>query len=97
MNLSQEEATESAENIQQAGNALSNISQSITQIKDMSQQIAVASEEQAAVTKEQVVSMTTISELSDQSADGAQDGLESSNQLVNMSSNLQDLIHQFKV
>lgn len=77
--------------------ALENIVNAIARIVDMSQQIAQAAEEQSAVANNINSNVEQISTLGRETATNADETLESSRQLSELTSSLQEQIERFKV
>ena len=80
-----------------AGESLRVITASVSQIMDMNTQIAGAAEEQNSVSEEINKNIISISSVSDKAADVAQQTLESSEKLSNLSFELQSLVGNFKI
>ena len=78
MSQSREDAQNSAEKIAEAGRMLSEIARSVDVIKDMSTQIASATEEQSQTAREQSEMVGIISDLAGSTAQGAQESLDAS-------------------
>ena len=93
--LQQTEAT--VEHAQQAGEALSKITQAVTAINDMNIQIASAAEEQSAVAEEINRNVVNITQIADETAEGAQESTDTSQSLAAMAVQLRSMISQFKV
>lgn len=96
MNSSREKAHLTVEQADKAGETLSTIAASVSQINDMSAQIASAAEQQGAVSDEINNNILRISNMANEAADGAQQTSESSNELSEIAAQLQSIIHQFK-
>ncbi len=77
--------------------ALDRIAQGISAIVDMSHQIAQAAEEQSAVAKNVNVNVESIGELGHKTAANAEETLESSRQMSELTASLQRLVQAFKV
>ena len=96
-----QEGKEAADrNVEQAivaETALDNIAEAVARIKDLSIQIATATEEQTAVTEEINRSVVYINELGKQTAAGAQDTAASSEELTQIADRIQQLLGNFKV
>jgi len=97
MEHSLEQTQQSVGQAESAGDALQAISQAISTINDMNTQIATASEEQSAVADEINRNVVAISEISNQTAEGAVQTAESSSQLATLSEGLQRAINKFKM
>jgi len=96
MESSNEKAAESVENAQKAGNSLSTIFNAVTTINDMNNQIAAAAEEQATVSEGVNKNVIEIYDVSQQTKDGAEQTLVSSNELARLAEQLQTLVSKFK-
>ncbi|MDH5191438.1 MAG: methyl-accepting chemotaxis protein [Gammaproteobacteria bacterium] len=96
MEASNEKAAESVESAQQAGNSLSTIFNAVTTINDMNNQIAAAAEEQATVSEGVNKNVVEIYDVSQQTKDGAEQTLVSSNELARLAEQLQTLVSKFK-
>ncbi|RJX73651.1 HAMP domain-containing protein [Vibrio sinensis] len=80
-----------------SGNAFDTITNSIGQIHDMSTQSASASEEQS-VTVEQInQNVVSVNEISRESVAGAEQTVQSSEELAALSAQLQKIVGQFKI
>ena len=77
--------------------SLNSVADVIAKISHMSLQIAAASEQQSAVTNGINDSIHSINEMSNQTADGATQNAEASNELARLAINLDDLVKQFKL
>ncbi len=97
MNKSREEAQTSVDSIIKAGEMLGLISTAITNIKDMSHQIASAAEEQAAATQEQNRNINEIAQVAEETATGASENQMASHELARMAETQLALVRQFKV
>lgn len=95
MEQSLEQTRQSVGQAELAGNALDAISQAISLINDMNTQIATASEEQSAVADEINQNIVAISDISGQTAQGADQTAESSQQLADLSIELQTAVNKF--
>lgn len=81
----------------QAAVAFAEITAAVTQISDMSLQIASSAEEQSAVVEDINRHLTEISQISEQSAQGAQTTLDSAEQLQVLSDRLTRIVGQFRL
>lgn len=97
MARSKREAEASVEQTARAGESLQRITTAMGIINDMSTQIASAAEEQTAVTQEMHKNMTSISSVSEQTANGAAETLSASQDLARLAETLQHAVRQFKV
>jgi methyl-accepting chemotaxis protein len=80
-----------------AGESLRVITASVSQIMDMNTQIAGAAEEQNSVSEEINKNIISIRTVSDKAADVAQQTLESSEELSQLSFDLQSLVGKFRI
>ena len=96
METSNEKAAESVESAQQAGNTLDSIYNAVNTINDMNNQIAAAAEEQATVAESVNKNVIEIYDVSQQTKDGAEQTLTSSNELARLAEQLQTLVSKFK-
>ncbi len=83
--------------VDQATAAFAEITAAVTQISDMSLQIASSAEEQSAVVEDINRHLTEISQISEQSAQGAQTTLNSAEHLQEVSGRLSQIIGQFRL
>lgn len=97
MTQSRADAQQSADKIAEAGRMLSDIASSVDVIKDMSTQIASATEEQSQTAREQSEMVGMISNLASSTAEGAQESLDASQELASMAETQTQLLSQFKV
>lgn len=97
MNSSREEAQSSVEGIRDVGHMLSSVATAMTTIKDMSYQIANATEEQSSTTQEQHKNVIAIAEVAVLTASGAEETQKASHELARMAEILHGLVGQFKV
>jgi len=97
MTQSREEAQLSVEGIREVGNMLSSVATGMTSIKDMSYQIANATEEQSCTTQEQHKNVTAIAEVAVLTASGAEETQKASHELASMAETLLGLVGQFRV
>jgi len=80
-----------------AGTSLESIAEGVVKITEMSSQIAIAAREQTSVTEEIDRNIITISEISDSTAEGAQQTALRSETLNQISTQLTELVSRFKV
>ncbi|MEX6502200.1 methyl-accepting chemotaxis protein [Pseudomonas sp. 25A3E] len=80
----------------QAGDALRRITQAVSTIEQMNQQIAAAAEEQSAVAETISESVTRVRDIGEQSAASSQQTATSSAELARLGSELQGLVAQFR-
>jgi methyl-accepting chemotaxis protein len=97
MEQSKKETQECVEGIESMGSLLSTINSGITDIKDMSQQIASAAEEQSITAKHQIDNVTRISEFSEDSANSALENQQASHDLSKLAESQQALVSKFTV
>lgn len=90
-------AQKAADEAEVAGARLSEISKAITQIKDLNDQIAVTTEEQAAVANDISRNINQITDVSARTASRAGEGKQKSLQLNRLSNTLQEAVEQFKI
>ncbi|ART82897.1 chemotaxis protein [Oceanisphaera profunda] len=82
---------------QEAEQALALISDAVQTIHDMNTQIATAVEEQATVTEDISRNLTTIHEMGDETAQGANQTASASRELTELASGLQQLVQGFRL
>lgn len=97
MSKSREAAQNSVEGISRVGEMLGTVSGSISSIKDMSHQIASASEEQSCTTQEQHRNVVEMSTVADEAEFGAKETQAASDELAKMADALRGLVNQFKL
>lgn len=97
MQSSTEKAQQSVTQAADAGASLDNINQAVKTITDMNIQIASAASEQGSVAEEINRNIVNINEVVKQTAEGASQTSHASDDLARLSSELQSLVHQFKV
>ena len=97
MQASRDMASSGVEHVTQTGAALDNITRAVTDIGDLSVQIAAAVEEQSMVTEEINRNITNISIMADQTSSGADQTSESSQELALLAERLQGLVARFRV
>jgi len=100
VNAMQQNRTKAAETVEQAAQAgefLESITQGVSTILDMNSQIAVSSEEQAAVAQEINRSIVSIQSISDETSVGATQTSESSKEVTILGNRLRKLVEQFRV
>jgi len=97
MSESQKKAQKGVDHAAQAGQSLGAITISVSTITKMNAQIASAAEEQSAVSEEINQSIAGISHVADESAKGAHETAQSSEDLATMANQLQGLVRQFKI
>ncbi|MDH5425198.1 MAG: methyl-accepting chemotaxis protein [Gammaproteobacteria bacterium] len=92
----QEKAKVSVKQASDAGNSLTEITESVATITSMNIQIATASEEQSSVAEEINQNVVNISHVADDNADASNKLLASSQDMAQLAAELQDLVAQFK-
>ncbi|MGS0681001.1 methyl-accepting chemotaxis protein [Shewanella sp. 125m-7] len=92
-----EQAKLSVDKSQQAGDALQQIMTSIEQINGLNTQIATASEEQSLVTEEISRNIINISDISDQTAAGAEQTQAATHELAQLAESMQQEIAYYRV
>ncbi len=97
MQTGTQQAQVSVKQAAEAGSSLDSITQSVTQINDMNIQIANAAEEQTAVAEEINRNITNISSVADQTAEGARQTNQASDQVAMLSEKLRGTVAQFKI
>ena len=100
VNSMQQNRTKAAETVKQAAQAgefLGSITQGVSSILDMNSQIAISSEEQAAVAKEINRSIVSIQSISVETSVGATQTSETSNEVKILGNRLRQLVEQFRV
>ncbi|WP_455212648.1 methyl-accepting chemotaxis protein [Kaarinaea lacus] len=97
MNQSQSQAKDSVEQAALANDSLASIASMIAQINDMNIQIAAAAEEQSAVAEEINKNVISISQISTQTAQGANETSAASATMKTLASELQAVVGRFKL
>ena len=97
MKLSSERADATKGPATQAREAFKSITEAVTQIQDMNQQIAAAVTQQSAVAEDISRNILSISESADQTATASEETLQSNQELSRLSVELQELAGQFKL
>ncbi|RUO63844.1 methyl-accepting chemotaxis protein [Pseudidiomarina planktonica] len=97
MEVGQRDASNSVEQAQKAGASLQSITSAVAEINDMNAHIASAAEEQSTVTEEINKNISTISSISDQSAESSLQVKDASDSLAKLAADLQREVGQFKV
>lgn len=97
INDSAKKSTETTLHVQQADQALDQISTTIRHVSDLNAQVATAAEQQSLSADEINRNAHSISELSNQSLSGIQSASASSDELKSMGDGLIDDLKQFKV
>ena len=96
MNTSRDHAQKTAEQADQAGDALEHITAAIGNVTDMTHQIASAAEEQGQVAEEINRNVVNINEAASQTSEGGKQTQIASEELAQLASKLQKLVGQFK-
>ena len=91
------QASSSVDQAERAGEALTLITNAVSVIRDMTQQIASASEEQNAVTEEINKSIVSISQVASQTAEDSNQISRGSKELAQLSGKMEKLISQFRL
>ena len=91
------QAQSSVEQAAKAGESLAAITDAVTRISDMNNQIASAAEQQSAVAEEVNRSVMSISEVADQTATGAEQTSASSNELGRLAATLQSMVEKYRI
>jgi methyl-accepting chemotaxis protein len=97
MNKSREQAVMAVSRAEQAGVSLGRIASTMVQITDISAQIASAAEEQTSASEEINRNVTRINEAAVYTTNGTAKTGDAVNNLAKMTSELQNLVQQFKV
>ena len=97
MNQSRENAKSVVEKATMAGNSLTTIAQSASNIDQMSSQIATAAEEQSAVAEEMNRSIVRINDMTTQNAAAAKQTELAGHELAQMATKLQGIVDEFKL
>ncbi len=97
MEQSREQAQSGVKQTSKAGDALTAIADEVARINDMNTQIASAAEEQGTVAEEINQNVVTISQVGNESAQGAEQTSRASEDLANLAADLQQMVTQFKV
>ncbi|MEG7521657.1 MAG: methyl-accepting chemotaxis protein [Chromatiales bacterium] len=97
MTQSREHARSVVDQAELAGSSLTAIAQSVSQIDQMSAQIATAAEEQSAVAEDMNRNIVRISDMANQNATGAEQTSQAGQELAYMAAELQGLVGKFRV
>lgn len=97
MEMGRNQAQEGVEHSHQAANALESITDAVAVINQMNIQIASAVEEQSVTTEEMNRNIVSISQLAEQTLNGANQSTTSSEELAGLASHLKALVSQFKM
>jgi methyl-accepting chemotaxis protein len=96
MEMSRQSSLQSVEKAAHAGDSLESIARAVTTISDMNIQIANAAEEQSSVAEEINKNVLNITHLVERTAEGAKQTSMSGRELARLSSELQELVNQFR-
>ncbi len=97
MARSTDEAQEVIDRATRAGDSLTEISASVEQINDMANQIAAAAEEQNVTASQISESIAGITDMANDTSQGAQQTASASEDLARLGAELQGLVSQFKI
>lgn len=97
MEGSQAKAQESEEQVEAAAESLGMIAGEVATITDMNTQIATAAGEQTSVADEINRNITNITQVADQSAEGARHTTKISEEMVQLTANLEALVSRFRL
>ncbi len=97
MEGSRKKAQESEEQVEAAAESLGMIAGEVSTINDMNTQIATAAEEQTAVAEEINRNIATITQVADQTAEGARYSSQISEEMVQLASDLEALVSRFRI
>jgi methyl-accepting chemotaxis protein len=97
MEGSKAKAQDSEQQVEAAAESLGMIAGEVSTINDMNTQIATAAEEQTAVAEEINRNITNITQVAEQSAEGARHTSQISEELVALSSQLEQMVTRFKL
>ncbi len=97
MGTSQSKAQEGSEMVEASAESLGSIAGEVYTINDMNTQIATAAEEQSAVAEEINRNIVNISQVADDTSEGARQTAAISDELVRLASELEGLVGRFKL
>ncbi|MEW8428999.1 MAG: methyl-accepting chemotaxis protein, partial [gamma proteobacterium symbiont of Ctena orbiculata] len=97
MDGSKKEADQSVSDSNRAGDALAQIASAVESISEMNSVIATAASEQTSVANEINKNIIAINEVSHQTAEGTCRTLKESEEVARISSQLDQMVNQFKV
>ena len=96
MRESQEQSLKVVKNAKLTNSSLNEISNSVSQIDEMSDHISSSAQEQIVVTEEMNKNIVHINDMAGENAEGATQTSKASKELAEMASRLQDIILQFR-
>ncbi len=97
MEKGQTQARSSVEQAAQAGESLDEITNAVSRIAEMNQQIATASDQQIRVADEINRNVVNISQVAEQNADGSQEAAQAAVKLERLAGDLGNMVRQFRV
>lgn len=97
MEQGREQANKGTEMAREAAGSLDAIARAVTSINEMNTHIAAAAEEQTTVSEEINMNVVNISQISEQTANGAEQTTAASTDLSRLANDLQHLVGQFKI
>ncbi|NOZ38081.1 MAG: HAMP domain-containing protein [Gammaproteobacteria bacterium] len=97
MDTASKQAETCSEQVEEAAESLAMISGNISDISDRNIQVAAAAEEQRAVMEESNRNLVSINQLAEKTATGASRTTEVSEELLQQSRRMQELVAQFKI
>jgi len=97
MKTGQKKVRESVKSATLTGHSFKSIAEFVSQISDMNSQISCAADEQSNVAEEVNISITRIKDIGVRAAKSTEHTAESSQELSILSSNLKNLVEQFKL
>ncbi len=97
MGASQAKAQEGSEMVEASAESLGTIAGEVYTINDMNTQIATAAEEQSAVAEEINRNIVNISQVAEDTFDGARKTADTSDELVRLANELEGLVSRFKL
>jgi methyl-accepting chemotaxis protein len=95
--MAQAKAHEGESQVEKSAEALGTIAGGVANINDMNLQIATAAEEQTAVAEEINRNVVNISQLADQTSEGAKQTSQVSEDLVRLSNQLAEMVGRFRI
>ncbi len=96
MEKSQTQAKSSVEQAAQAGKSLNEITDAVSRIAEMNQQIATASDQQIRVADEINRNVVSISQVAEQNANGSQEAAQAAVELEQLAGELGSMVRQFR-